>query len=140
MTAYASIDDMITLFRPLKPAEKARAEALLPVVSARLRQEAHNRGRDLDGMILADDTETLKETAKSVTVDIVARLLMTPTDSELGALSQYSQSALGYTVSGTFASAGGGIFIKKSELDALGLRRPRMGMVDLAGGTEKDED
>lgn len=132
-TAFATLQDVITLFRPLTLAESARAEPLLDVVSARLRQEAFKTERDLDQMIADDTTGTLATVAKSVTVDITARTLMTPTTGDLAPLSQYSQSAMGYTVSGTFVSGGGGIFIKKSELAALGLRRPKYGMLDLMG-------
>jgi len=54
--------------------------------------------------------------------------MMTATDGE--PLSQFSQSALGYTVSGTYLTPGGGIFIKNSELQRLGLKRQRYGVID----------
>ena len=66
---------------------------------------------------------------KSVTVDVAARTLMTSTDGE--PLSQMSESALGYSVSGTYLVPGGGLFIKKSELARLGLRRQRMGVREI---------
>lgn len=128
-TPYATVQDVIDLFRPLDSDELERAEKLLPIVSDRLRMEAFNVGRDLDAML--EKNEALVNTAKSVTVDIVARTLNTPTTGALAPLSQYSQSGLGYTVSGTFVSGGGGIFIKKSELVALGIRRPRYGVIDM---------
>ena len=137
--AFATVEDVIALFRPLSQNEMTRTSALLDVISARLRQEAHNVGRDLDQMIAADGTGALAVTAKSVTVDIVARTLMTPTSGDLGPLSQYSQTALGYTVSGTFVSGGSMIFIKKTELAALGLKRPRYGMIDLTGENNVSE-
>ena len=133
MTAFATVQDVITLWRPLTPDEQTRAAALLNVVSDRLRQESYNRNKDLDQMIEADTSGVLAETAKSVTVDMVARSLATPTTGDLAPLSQYSQSALGYTFSGTFLSGGGGIFIKKAELEALGILRPKYGVIDLMG-------
>lgn len=133
METFANIQDVIALYRPLTPDEMMRTEALLVAVSARLRREAVYCGRDLDQMIADDTTGALAEVAKSVTVDIVARALMTPTTGELGALSQYSQSGQGYTFSGTFASGGGGIYIKKAELEVLGLKRPRYKTIDLMG-------
>ena len=129
MATYATIDDLELLWRDLKPTEADRAEALLKVVSSSLRYEAGKVGRDLDAMIEAD--EDLAEVAKSVTVDVVARTLMTSTNQE--PMSQMSQSALGYSVSGTFLVPGGGLFIKKSELARLGLRRQRIGVIDLMG-------
>lgn len=124
---YATIDDAITLWRPMTPDEIERATALLPVISDSLRYEAKKVGKDLDAMIQKD--AELASVAKSVTVDVVARTLNTSTTAE--PISQMSQSALGYSVSGTYLVPGGGLFIKKSELARLGLRRQRYGVIDL---------
>lgn len=129
MSNLASIDDVNTLWRTLSKAEEERAETLLEVVSASLRNEARQVGKDLDMMIVKNPD--LASVAKSVTVDVVARTLMTSTDSE--PMTQMSQSALGYSVSGTFLVPGGGLFIKKSELARLGLRRQRYGVIDFYG-------
>lgn len=129
MTPFATIDDLTNLWRPMSPDEQQRAEALLPVVSNRLRLEADRVGKDIDKMIA--ESETYKDVVKSVTVDIVARTLMTSTDKE--PVTQYSQSALGYSVQGSFLNPGGGIFIKRDELKALGLRRQRYGVIDFYG-------
>jgi len=126
MAPFATIDDLINLWRPVTPEEQLRAESLLPVVSNRLRQEADNVGKDIDQMIANSDV--YKDVVKSVTVDIVARTLMTATDQE--PMTQMSQSALGYSVQGSFLVPGGGIFIKRDELKALGLRRQRMGVIE----------
>ena len=75
--------------------------------------------------------EALKNVARSVTVDVVARALMTSTDAE--PMTQVSQSALGYAVSGTYLVPGGGLFIKKSELARLGLKRQRYGAIEFYG-------
>lgn len=127
MVDYATIDDIIALWRPLTPQEQERAAALLPVVSDSLRQAARNVGRDLDAML--EDGEVLENVLKSVTVDVTARAIMTPTDD--APMTQMSQSALGYSVSGTYLVPGGGLFIKKSELARLGLRRQRIGVIEL---------
>lgn len=126
MNNFATIDDIKSLWRNLTPDEEKRAETLLGVVSASLRAEADRVGKDLDKMI--EEKSYLKEVAKSVTVDIVARTLMTSTDTE--PMTQISQSALGYSVSGTYLVPGGGLFIKKSELARLGLKRQRMGAIE----------
>ena len=127
MTDFATLEDINALFRSLTSEEEERAVALLPVVSSSLRAEAKRVGKDLDAMVSED--VALADAAKSVTVDVVARTLMTSTNSE--PMTQMSQSALGYTVSGTFLSPGGGLFIKKSELARLGLRRQKIGAIDL---------
>lgn len=128
--SYATIEDVISLYRALTPDEVEKATALLPVVSDRLRVEAINCGRDLDEMIEA--TPALASVARSVTVDVVARTLQTPTSGP--PMTQYSESGLGYSAQGTFLSPGGGIFIKNSELKLLGLKRPRYGVINLLGG------
>lgn len=131
MADFATISDITSLWRPLSTEETTRAEALLPIVSDSLRQEAAKVGKDLDVMVAED--EALQSVAKSVTVDVVARVLMTSTDSE--PMTQTSESALGYSFSGTYLVPGGGLFIKKSELSRLGLRRQRIGVIDLCPGT-----
>lgn len=134
MADFATTDDVISLYRALSKEELAKAEELIPVVSARLRQCARNVNRDLDEMISVN--ADLAIVAKSVTVDVVARNLQTPTDG--APMSQFAESAMGYSVSGTFLVPGGGIFIKNSELKALGLTRARYGVIDFFDGGDTD--
>lgn len=129
MSDFATIEDITILWRSLTASESERATALLPVVSDSLRCEAKKVGRDLDAMI--EENPVLSNVAKSVTVDVVARVLMTSTNAE--PMTQFSQSALGYSVSGSYLVPGGGLFIKKSELARLGLRRQRIGAINLNG-------
>ena len=124
---YATTDDMTTLWRAMTPEETDRATELLSIVSASLRFEASRVGKDLDVMVAAN--ADLAQVARSVTVDVVARTLMTSTDHE--PMTQMSESAGGYSASGTFLVPGGGLFIKRSELDRLGLRRQRIGGIEL---------
>lgn len=123
---YCSVDDVISLWRPLQNDEINRVKELIPVVENSLRVEADKIGKDLDQM--AKDNEAYSDVLKSVIVDVVARTLMTATDQE--PMTQYSESALGYSFSGSFLVPGGGLFIKKSELSRLGLKRQRYGVID----------
>lgn len=123
---FATINDVKELFRTLNSQEEQKAIALLPVVSDSIRQEAKKVGKDIEEMI--EKGELLENVLKSVTVDVVGRAIMTSTDSE--PMTQVSQSALGYSASGTFLVPGGGLFIKKSELARLGLRRQKYGVID----------
>ena len=128
MASFASVEDIETLWRDLDVAETQRAEALLPLVSDLLRQEAEKVGKDLDQMIAA--SRTLGSTAKVVTVDIVARILRQNTTGE--PMTQESQAALGYSWSGTYAVPGGGIAnaIMNNDLKRLGLRKQRIGVLE----------
>lgn len=127
MEPFATIEDINNIWRELTVDEEGRAEKLLTIISDSLRVEAEKVGKDLDEMIRK--SEAMKNVTKSVTVDVLARTLMTSTDSE--PMTQMSQSAMGYSVSGTFLVPGGGLFIKKSELARLGLKRQKYGVIDL---------
>lgn len=129
MEPFATVEDVRSLWRALTPEEEERVDALLPVVSDSLRVEASKVGKDLDQMIQV--SPALATVAKSVTVDVTARTLMTP-DNE-APMTQFSQGAGGYTVSGTYLVPGGGLFIKRSELARLGLRRQRYGVIEFYG-------
>lgn len=107
--------------------EIERVKSLIPIVENSLRMEADKVGKDID--VLSKDSEAYRAVLKSVIVDVVARTLMTSTDQE--PMTQYAEAALGYSYSGSFLVPGGGLFIKKSELARLGLRRQRFGVIDL---------
>lgn len=128
MAAFATVEDMTVLWREMTQAEQRRAQALLELVSSSLRFEADRIGKNLD--IMASDPD-YANVLKSVTVDVVARTLMTATDQE--PMTQFSQTAGPYSASGTFLVPGGGLFIKRSELARLGLRRQKVGAVDIYG-------
>ena len=136
MKTYATIDDVRQLWREMTTEETNKAGYLLEVVSASLRSEAKKVGKDLDAMLEAD--EDLQIVAKSVTVDVVARTLMTSTNSE--PMTHVTESALGYSVTGTYLTPGGGLFIKKSELARLGLKRQKYGVMDLYGYDQGNND
>ncbi len=130
MSNFATVDDLIILWRPLKNNDESiRAESLLEIVSDNLREEAKKVGRDLD--IMVAESLSYANVVKSVVVDIVARTLMTSTDQE--PMTQTAESALGYSWSGSFLVPGGGLFIKKTELARLGLRKQRYGVIDFYG-------
>lgn len=127
MEDFATVDELQKLWRNLKHDEQERAKALLKIVSDSLRVEARKVGKDLDKLIEADSDYA--NVVKSVTVDVVARTLMTATDQE--PMTQISESALGYSWSGSYLVPGGGLFIKDSELKRLGLKRQRFGVMEI---------
>lgn len=129
MSAFATIEDLNTLWRPLKPDEEERAIALLDIVSDSLRYEAEKVHEDLD--LKKEKSKAFENVLKSVTVDVVSRTLMTSTDQE--PMTQFSESAMGYSFSGSYLVPGGGLFIKKSELSRLGLRKQKYGVIDFYG-------
>lgn len=126
---FATVEDLTVLWRPLEPSEIERANALIEVISDTLRLKAKEVGKNLDLLII---DSVYANVLKSVVVDIVARTLMTSTNQE--PMTQESQSALGYSWSGTYLVPGGGLFIKDSELKKLGLsKKQRYGVIELYG-------
>lgn len=93
MSDYATVQDINDLWRPLTQDEQTRASELIPLVCDALRYEAEKVGMNLDDMIAADTN--LVSVAKTVTVDVVARVLRQSTDGD--PMSQESQSGLGYS-------------------------------------------
>lgn len=126
---YATLQDVITLSgATYTEPEQERITALLPLVCNALRYEAEKVGKDLDNMITAKPA--LADVAKLVTVDVVVRALRQSTDGE--PMSQESQSAMGYSWSGTYAIPGGGIAgaIMRNDLKRLGLWGQKYGVVN----------
>lgn len=133
-TAFATVEDINLLWRTLTEAESTRAEAMLPLISDTLRSIGYKVGKDLDAIMQTDDT--YESVLKLVTVDIVVRALRQNTESE--AMIQESQSAMGYSWSGTYAIPGGGIAnaIMNNDLKRLGLTQQQIGVIMLWGSGE----
>lgn len=127
MNDFATIDDVKVLWRELTDDESAKATELIPIVCNYLRYEAEKVGKNLDEMIA--NNPALSDIAKSVTVSVVKRYI-NDNSQDAVSMSQMSQAAGGYSISGTFLVAGGGLFIKRNELASLGLRRQRIGQLD----------
>ena len=112
-------------------AEQTRISALIPMVSDALRYEADKVGKDLDAMIAEDNN--YNSVVQLVCTDVIVRAMSLNTDTE--PMSQESQSALGYSWSGTYAVPGGGIAncIMRNDLKRLGLKRQRYGVIEWYG-------
>ena len=129
MSSFATLDDIVDISgASYTSAEQDRIEVLLPLVSDALRFEATKVGKNLDTM--AEDSESYSSVLKLVTCDVVIRAMRQTTKGD--PLSQESQSANGYSWSGTYASPGGSIAsaIMNNDLKRLGLRRQRYGVID----------
>ena len=128
-TPFATVEDIQKLWRPLTSSEQEKAENLLPLVSDELRVLAKDVGKDLDAMVAADEANA--SVVKIVTCDVTVRVLRQSTEGE--AMTQESQSGLGYSWQGTYAVAGGGIAnsILNNDLKKLGLRKQQMGVIQL---------
>lgn len=134
MAAYATVDD-VKLVREISETEQAKVESWLEYASDLLRVEAQNVGKDIDAMIAKN--ASLSNIAKNVVVSSVVRALNT--SATVAPMEQVSQSALGYSVSGTYLNPGSVVpYFLKSERRSLGLRRQRFGAVDHYQEAEDD--
>lgn len=136
MSDFATLEDVAALTgKTYTEAEQGRISALLPLVSDALRFEAEKVGKDLDAM--AENSTSYASVVKLVTVDVVARALRQSQEGD--PMTQESQSALGYTWSGTYAIPGGGIAgaIMRNDLKRLGLRRQQYGVIELWGESQE---
>lgn len=131
MSNFATLADVIAISgKDYTTEEQTRINVVLPLICDALRIEAQKVGKDIDEMI-AEDT-AYESIAKLVTVDIVIRIMRQTLTGD--PISQTSQSALGYSWSGTYAIPGGGGIasaIMKNDLKRLGLKRQRIGVIDL---------
>ena len=127
MENFATVEDVMNLYGPLNADQIAKVEQLLTYTSSYFRSLAKEYDRDLNQEVIND--EDMKNNAKLATCNVVIREL----DKGNSSLSQESQSALGYTWSGTYVNTGGGLSILNKDLKLLGLNRQRIGMVDIYG-------
>lgn len=135
MASFATVADVLEITgKDYTGAEMNRIETLLELISDTLRTYATNIGKDLDNM--ADASTAYANVLKLTTVDIVIRAMRQSFDGD--PLTQESQSAIGYTWSGTYAIPGGGIAgaIMKNDLKRLGLRRQQFGTIEFYDGEE----
>ena len=130
MSDFATFSDVQALAgRVYSEAEQERIETLLPLLCDTLRVMAERVGKDLDAM--AQASSAYANTLKLVTCDIVIRAMRQTPDGD--PMSQESQSALGYSWSGTYAIPGGGLAaaIMKNDLKRLGLLSQKIGVIPL---------
>ena len=128
MSDYATLDDVIAISGiAYSEADQERIETLLPLVCSALRVEASKVGRDLDAMAANED---YANTLKLVTCDVTIRAMRQSLTGE--PITQETQSANGYSWTGTYAIPGGGISsaIMNNDLKRLGLRGQRYGVID----------
>ena len=128
--ALATVDEYEEVYSVhLSDTDKKRVETLLMYASSLLRVEASNRGYNLDIIILKDEAK--KYVAKMVALASVKRAMHTNEVTE-APLEQFSQSAMGYTVSGTYLNPGDDIYFLNNELKRLGIAKKAQGFfIDL---------
>lgn len=129
MSEFASLEDVVVLSgKTYTNDEEERIAQLLVLVSDALRFEASRVGMDLDAEVEANSAYA--SVVRMVTVDVVIRAFRQSYTGE--PISQETQSALGYSWTGTYAIPGGGISgaIMRNDLKRLGFRKQRYGSIE----------
>ncbi len=135
-TVYATVSDVeIMRGSSLTVAETSKAEALLQTVSAEIRLRGASHGVDVETKVSED--EDFADVVKSVCVNTVNRAISQTSGTE--GMSQISQTALGYTLQGTFANPGNAYYISKNDLLRLGFGKQQFRGRDIYG-VEGDND
>ena len=130
MSAFATLQDVMSITGATYTAdEKERINTLLPLVSDLIRNEGDKVGKNVDTLVASDTVYS--SVVKLVTVDVVSRVLRQSNTGE--PMSQESQSALGYSWSGTYAVPGGGVTMSlmENEKRTLGFKAQRYGSITL---------
>lgn len=128
---YAEVSDITALGKALTTAQLEAAEILLETASSKLRITASKYGKDIDKM-LADEVlgADYELAVKGVVIQAVTRALDSMADSS-PAITQGSQSAMGYSVSMTYLNAGQSLYFLRNELKDLGILRQTWGAMEV---------
>lgn len=130
MSAFVTLEEFKAIEGVTYSVEQdLRADNLLSLMSDLIRTEGKKFSVDVDARIAQDSA--YESVVKLVTCDATARAMRQSTTGD--ALSQESQSALGYTWSGTYAIPGGGVAMSlmNNERKLLGFRRQRYGVMEI---------
>lgn len=121
-----TVNDLIERWRTLSQDEIDKATTYIGDCESALHVIATDQGVNLDEKLEDGYYATLYT---AIVCDVVRREMTSSSDGP--AMTQYSQSVNGYNMQGTFLSAGGGLFIKNSELKLLGLKKQKARAVEL---------
>lgn len=127
MNNYATVDDVIAYRGALTPDAVERLGVILPACSAELRLVAKRMGKDLDVMVEDEDVAIL---VKKGVVDASVNYYNS-TESKDPIMSQFSQAAGGYSISGTLLNPGGSFYFPKKFLKDIGLSNQTVGTIEV---------
>ena len=128
MTVYATVSEVESLFRKFDADEYEKCCKVLNILSDEIRWKATQCGKDMDALIETNSPPL--NVVKEVLISATIRFMRQETKGE--PMTQMSQSALGYSVSGTYAIPAGGIgnAFLRADWKRLGLNRQKIGVID----------
>lgn len=129
MDIYASVEDYEKVYNTaLNNDQHKRLLMLIELASSLLREEANKRNMNLSAVISSSDDKA--NVAKMVVLACVHRV-MSKDDEQDMPLEQFSQSALGYTFSGTYVNPGDDLYYLRNELKRMGIIKQRYGAMEI---------
>lgn len=133
--SYAEVSDIRALGIGLSSQQEETAVLLLSAASSKLRVIGKKYGKDLDEMCKDED---MKAAVKSTVIQAALRALNSIADSS-PAVTQETQSALGYSASMTYLNAGQSLYFLRNELKDLGILRQTFGALEVYGNGTDDK-
>ena len=129
MDIYASVEDYESVYNTvLNKEQQKRLLMLIELASSLLREEANKRNMNLNAVI--DSSDDKANVAKMVVLACVHRVMSKDNDQDMP-LEQFSQSALGYTFSGTYVNPGDDLYYLRNELKRMGIIKQRYGALEI---------
>lgn len=129
MDIYASVEDYEKIYNTaLNNDQHKRLLMLIELASSLLREEANKRNMNLSAVISSSDDKA--NVAKMVVLACVHRVMSKDDDQDMP-LEQFSQSALGYTFSGTYVNPGDDLYYLRNELKRMGIIKQRYGAMEI---------
>ncbi len=129
MDIYASVEDYEKIYNTaLNNDQHKRLLMLIELASSLLREEANKRNMNLGAVISSSDDKA--NVAKMVVLACVHRVMSKDDDQDMP-LEQFSQSALGYTFSGTYVNPGDDLYYLRNELKRMGIIKQRYGAMEI---------
>ena len=129
MDIYASVEDYEKVYNTaLNNYQHKRLLMLIELASSLLREEANKRNMNLSAVISSSDDKA--NVAKMVVLACVHRVMSKDDDQDMP-LEQFSQSALGYTFSGTYVNPGDDLYYLRNELKRMGIIKQRYGAMEI---------
>lgn len=117
MADFATLAQLEAFWKDIPDGEEGRANVLLELASARLREIGHMVDVDVDAQVAARESYAI--TARWVVMEAVKRAMLTPTD--VPPVETYSQTAGPYSENYKYTNPSGDLWFKKTELQSLGL-------------------
>ena len=129
MDIYASVEDYEKVYNTaLNNDQHKRLLMLIELASSLLLEEANKRNMNLSAVISSSDDKA--NVAKMVVLACVHRVMSKDDDQDMP-LEQFSQSALGYTFSGTYVNPGDDLYYLRNELKRMGIIKQRYGAMEI---------